>query len=329
MRGQWLNARTLRWVFVVATLASACNPAPVVPAYRLEVVGVDGNRTLLSWDALTGTDAVEGVGGILNTAGRITSPTRYKGVLLEDLAAFGGGLKADSGLRVVASDDFVVTLSSSQVLRGDVVTFDAESGLPTTVSEPLRAVLAYEREGEFISEQDGGPLRVAFLTGSESQVTEGHLWVKNVVRLELVPMDVDWTLRLEGARTEEISRTLFESGAAPGCHEARWDDVDGRAWSGIPLWLLVGWVDDDNLHRPGAFNRELATAGYEIELVSSSGERQALESDRVSLDDGIIVAYLVDDEPLDSAQAPLRLVGSSLAPEEMLDQIEEIVVHVP
>lgn len=274
-------------------------------------------------------DAVEGVGGILNTAGLITPPARYTGIPLEDLAELGGGLSAETGLRVVASDEYVVTFSSSQVLQGDAVTFDAESGEPTTVSESLRAVLVYEWEGERISEQDGGPLRVAFLTASEEQVTEGHLWVKSVARLELVSMEPDWTLRLEGARTEEISRTLFETGAAPGCHEAEWTDPEERTWSGIPLWLLVGWVDDDNLHRPGAFNRELVTAGYEIELVSSSGERSTLSSDRVSLNDDIVVAHRVDGEPLDSAQAPLRLVGGSLAPEEMLDKVVEIIVHIP
>lgn len=65
-----------------------------------------------------------------------------------------------------------------------------------------------------------------------------------------------------------IDRAFFEAGAAPGCHEAWWTDEQGRVWRGIPLWLLAGWVVDENVHQQGAFDRDLAVRGYPIELIS-------------------------------------------------------------
>ena len=81
-----------------------------------------------------------------------------------------------------------------------------------------------------------------------------------------------WSLALEGARSEAMDQATFESGAAPGCHGVTWKDAQGRAWSGIPLWLLVGWVDDARRHGTGAFADDLA-AGYDVDLVGAGGAR--------------------------------------------------------
>jgi len=268
-------------------------------------------------------EAIEGYGGILNTVGRITQPALYQGVPLVDLLSLAGGLDETTRLEVVASDAYSVTFSRSQVESGSVVTFDPESGDPNRVEPLPTAVLAYERESQRLGD-DEGPLRIAYLTETAVQVTEGHLWVKMVAFLRLTPQPPDWTLRLEGARTEEIDRTLFQAGAAPDCHQARWTDEDGHVWVGLPLWLLVGWVDDDNVHGLEAFNRELASQGYPIELISNSGDSVTLSSDQISENDGVILAFEVDEVLLAGLDAPLRLVGSSLEPAQMLGGIVEI-----
>ena len=41
-----------------------------------------------------------------------------------------------------------------------------------------------------------------------------------------------------------MDKATFESGAAPGCHGTTWTDAQGHVWTGIPLWYLVGNVDD-------------------------------------------------------------------------------------
>ena len=72
----------------------------------------------------------------------------------------------------------------------------------------------------------------------------------------------EWTLMLKGKLTEEMDRATFESGSAEGCHGQEWTDAEGNMWTGIPLYLLVGRVDDDIAHEGPAYNRDLAEAGY-------------------------------------------------------------------
>ena len=68
-----------------------------------------------------------------------------------------------------------------------------------------------------------------------------------------------------------MSQTEFENGVA--CqHGVTYDDGAGHVYEGLPLYLLVGWVDDNNTHGPGAFNDALAAAGYTVK-VTGSGRR--------------------------------------------------------
>jgi hypothetical protein len=314
---------------LLAVALCSCSSEPATPTFDLTVRGLAGEERVLHRADLEGMAPFEGYGGMLNTAGRITPPERYAGARLADLASLVGGLGENAALSIMATDGYGVTLSRAQVEGEGVVTFDPESGAPFTMGEPLASVLAFSKGGQPLAGEDGGPLRSVFLSAAAEQVTEGHLWVRSVAVVAVVEAEPEWSLRLVGARTESISRTFFESGAAPGCHGASWTDDDGRVWTGIPLWLLVGWVDDDAVHVAGAFNRPLAATGYPVEVVSSTGDRRAFTSDRVALDDGLVVANRVDGEPLDDATGPLRLVGPSLASGEDLAGVEQIDVMVP
>jgi DMSO/TMAO reductase YedYZ molybdopterin-dependent catalytic subunit len=100
-------------------------------------------------------------------------------------------------------------------------------------------------------------------------------------------------------------------------------------WTGIPLWLLVGRVDDADSHDSAAYNDALALAGYTVDVVAADGTTATFDSRRIRRDDNIIVAYLVGGNPLPDKYFPLRLVGSDLTQKEMLGQIVTIVVHVP
>jgi hypothetical protein len=94
--------------------------------------------------------------------------------------------------------------------------------------------------------------------GSENdQVTDGHWSVKWIEQL-IIKRVREWTLRLEGYLTESMDRRTFEEGAASCCHRRPWVDADGNTWIGIPLWRLVGLVDDAMRHQVLAFDASLA-----------------------------------------------------------------------
>ena len=163
-----------------------------------------------------------------------------------------------------------MTYTHAQVAKGDFTAFDPATGDTLAAHEPLSLLLAWEHEGKPLDAADDGPLRVVVVSAKGGALADAHLSVKNVAKVALASAGGPWTLRLEGARTETMDQATFESGAAPGCHGVTWKDAQGRAWSGIPLWLLVGWVDDARKHGTGAFADDLA-AGYTVELTGAGG----------------------------------------------------------
>jgi DMSO/TMAO reductase YedYZ molybdopterin-dependent catalytic subunit len=132
----------------------------------------------------------------------------------------------------------------------------------------------------------------------------------------------EWDLTLEGATTDVISQGEFEDGLA--CHgPVTWDD-EGDIWSGMPLWLLVGWVDDATQHGPGAFNDALATAGYNITVYADDGYSQTFSSADVARNNDMIVANILNGAPLPPDRYPLRLFGPELAGYQKVGQIVRI-----
>ena len=148
-------------------------------------------------------------------------------------------------------------------------------------------------------------------------------WVSDIIIYssgEPTPPET-WSLTLSGADTYVMDQTEFESGA--DCHEATW--VDGTdTWSGIPLWRLVGYVDDGVQHGEGAFNNGLAVAGYDIMVTASDGYSKTFASADVARNDNMIVANKLNGEDLPEDRYPLRLVGPSLTGGQKVGMISEI-----
>jgi DMSO/TMAO reductase YedYZ molybdopterin-dependent catalytic subunit len=302
-------------------------PTPQPPDARLEIVSAEQSVSL-TWDDIQALPAYEGLGGLISSVGKVTPPTKFKGVTLEDLCSLVGGITEDDSVSVSAKDGYAMTFSYEQLTTGDFPTYDPSTGDESPFDGKLWVVVAYERDGAFIPAEGDGPLRLALL-GSQKLVTDGHWWIKWVERIEIKQSLENWTLHLEGALSEDIDRGTFETGAAPGCHGRSWTDPDGQVWTGIPLWLLVGRVDDENEHEEGAFNDELAKAGYEVKVIAADGYSVSFESAAVTRNDDMLVAYLLDDEPLPQDYWPLRLVGPEIGPSKWVSGITTIEVALP
>ena len=128
-----------------------------------------------------------------------------------------------------------------------------------------------------------------------------------------------WTLALKGALTETVDQGYFEEGVAHG-HAATYTDDDGDVWEGMPLWYLVGLVDDDNRHGSGAFNEALAAKGYSIKVTSSDGYSINFDGASAAKNDGIIVANTLNGDPLPETIGeknkpcwPLQMVGPAVS----------------
>ncbi len=316
----------------VATEEPTAEPTeePVEPELTMELVGLDGVTQTLTLSELTALPSTEGWGGRMSSTGNITPPSRFRGVPVDELCALVGGLQAGTAVRIVAADGYAMTISYDQIANGDFITYDPGTGgeRPTTGS-PLRVLVAYEEEGQPIPEQTDGTMRLALVNDDQMQVTDGHWWVKWVRRLEVISLAQDWSLHLSGVIAEDMDRNTFESCSSPSCHQAAWTDDSNQQWVGTALWHLVARVDDENQHDLEAFDRELAAAGYTVDIVAADGYTVSFDSQRIQENNNILVAFLLNGNPLNEDDFPLRLVGSDLQRNEMVGQIAQIVVHVP
>ena len=271
---------------------------------------------------------VEGYGGIITTTDRISKPQLYSGVRLMDLVRLVASVDEAVSIQVESEDGYAITFSSLQVESGNFLTYDPETGEPNEVGG-LQAILAQTVNGEPLDKEQDGTLRLRIISEEPTQVTDGHWSVKFVSRIKIKPLMQEWNLALAGAINETMDRATFESGTAEKCHQATWVDEMGNEWLGIPLWLLVGRVDDENSHGDYAFNDELAASGYEIDVLSANGASVTFNSSEVARNNEILVVYLINGNPLVDEDFPLKLVGNGVSEGNSLGAISEIVLRFP
>ncbi len=145
--------------------------------------------------------------------------------------------------------------------------------------------------------------------------------------------EADWDLELEGALNYTISKSYFEQGIAcsMGGHAAQYTDSTSRTWSGMPLWFLCGFVDDENAHSDGAYNDSLAAAGYSITIFAGDGYNVTIESRDTIRNSNYIVANSLNGShfPADDDNWPLRLVGTNVSGGLQVRGIAKIRLEFP
>lgn len=307
---------------------AATTTAPTAAPVVLELNGSTGSKSL-TMDDLKKLPSIEGWGGFKSSTGKITIPEKYRGVALEGLCKLVGGLDAKTGISVVAKDGYAMTISYDQIAQGDFITYDPSTGDEIKIDEPLQVIIAYERDGKPLPEDSDGTLRLMVVTSKNNQVVDGHWTVKWVNKIELKSLAEDWTIKLLGGINEELDRGSFESCAAPACHGAEWKDDKAQTWTGVPLWLMAARIDDETKHGDGAFNKELADQGYQVEVVAADGYQATFDIARLRDNKNIMLAYLVNGNPLDEKNFPLRLVGADLQKNEMVGQVAQVHILPP
>ncbi len=196
-------------------------------------------------------------------------------------------------IRVIAGDGYNRTFASGDVARsGNYLVANTKNGAPLVGTEaPLRLVGTNATGGKSV----------------------GNI---ATIRLEGLPAYPagNWSLLLDGAIRDTIPEPEFEDWAA--CHSATYDDGTGNVYEGIPLWRLMGWVDDRIPHGPNGFNNALASAGYKVIVTAGDGYSKEFTSQEIGTTNGFIIANRINGQtlPTDGAHPPypLRLVGAGL-----------------
>ena len=309
---------------------SIVTPTTTGPTGRILTVKGPNGGNILTMDQLKALPATEGQAGIKSSTGQITIPELFKGVALKDLVSYlNVPFDASMGVAVTAEDGYSMSFSYDQVMNGNFIAYDPATGNEMPTHDPLTAIVAYEHNGQQLNGTEEGNLRVVVVSPKNNQVVDGHWSVKWVNQVEVKAVGETWTLDLTGAIASPVTRDSYQSCSAPSCHGSLYTDENGQNWVGVPLWLLVGEVDDADSHSDVAYNRALADAGYTVDIISADGTKVTLDSQLIKEDNQFIVANTVNDGELPDMYYPLRLVGSSVQNDQMIRQITRIVVNVP
>ncbi len=266
--------------------------------------------------------------GDITSSGTIEGPYQYKGVAVSDILSAVGGITADDAVRISGKDGYSMTFSYTQIASGGEFTvYDSTTGQEASPTGKITVFLAYEKDGQPIDDSIG-PLRTIVM--APGQLTDGHWNVKWTTKIEVIALQQSWTLNDVGTITENISKSDFEAGCAPGCHGVSWTDAQGHVWLGEPLWLLAAYVTPTDTSNPmGQFNTTAWNQGFEIHVANSNGDIVMFTAADVEKNDNIIVAYEVDGQPLSGAQWPLALVGSAVDQQHQISGIIKIRVIFP
>ncbi len=324
----------LSLLFLVSPAFAACGskPAGTSASARLngavlKLVGPNGGHAFTMAD-IKALPVTEGMGGIKDSAGKITLPEKYTGVSLKDLIAqLKVPFDATMGVTLTATDGYSMTFSYDQVVNGAFTAYDPALGNELATHDPLTAILAYEENGKPLDPTDEGPLRLVVVSAKNDQVVDGHWTVKWVNQMEVKPVGQDWTLHLHGAISQPVDRASFQS--CVSCHATTWKDENGQNWVGVPLWLLVGTVDDSNSHGQGAYNDALASTGYTVDIIGSDGTTVTLDSALIKRNDTILLAAMVNDAELPEQYYPLRLVGAGVDIQQRIGKVGMIQLSLP
>ncbi len=335
MNRQRISIITISFLFILSLVVSACVPKPTETPVSNEPTGTilalvgPGGGHALSMADLKRLPGTEGQGGIKSSTGQITIPEQFKGVSIKDLvSALGTSFDSSMGVTITAEDGYSMTFSYDQVMNGSFIAYDPANGNEMTTHDPLTAIIAYEHNGQPLNTNEEGTLRLIVISAKNNQVVDGHWSVKWVNRVEVAPVGQTWTLDLSGAISSPVTRDSFQSCGSPSCHGTSWQDGNGQTWVGVPLWLLVGEVDDADSHTEDAYNHTLADAGYSVDVVGGDGYTVSLDSQTIKENNDILVAFQVNEGELPDKYYPLRLVGVGLENNQMVGQISRITVNV-
>ncbi len=336
MKQNSIRPHPLLFIMIASLLLAACGqkatlkPAATEPTGSvLKLVGPTGGHVLTLAD-LKALPKTEGMGGIKSSTGKITIPEKYTGVSIKDLVAYLNiPFDATMGVTLTAEDGYGMSFSYDQVMNGTFTAYDPAIGNELSEPDPLIAIIAYAKNEQPLNSSEEGTLRLAIVSAKNNEVVDGHWTVKWVNEMEVKSLGQSWNLHLHGAISQPIDRATYQSCGSPSCHGTSWVDANGQNWVGVPLWLLVGEVDDANSHEANAYNQALADSGYTVDITSSDGKSLSLDSQSIKRNNDILLAFMVNDAELPEQFYPLRLVGSGVDGQQMIGQVETIQLNLP
>lgn len=252
--------------------------------------------------------SISGLAGFVRTGvspPTISGPYNYTGVKVSDLFADIGTLPENYSLEVLSSDGYTTYFTKSEV-QGVLEAYDSVTAEPIGLRN-FTMILAYQEDGEPLSEEYGGPLRMVFLPDGD-YMSAGHSWPKYVANLTIIDETDPWSLEFDGVSSWNMTYDIYYSlGSCP--HHRISISHDDVMYSGVALWTLVASMDGENDDHY-SFNTSLISTNYSITVWSGTEESISFTSYEVAFNNSLLIAGWADEQLLIPPDWPLKLVTS-------------------
>ncbi len=156
-----------------------------------------------------------GEGGYMKSTGTIVGPFNYSGVEVKTLLEDVGELPAGYRIEVKTLDDWTSYFTQANV--EGVFSGYTPDGEPLGRIEST-LILAYHLNDSPLS-SDVGPLRMVMLN-EDGNLTDGHLWARRIVSIEVTDEVETWELQLDGVETWNMTHDTYYALASCMHHQA-------------------------------------------------------------------------------------------------------------
>ncbi|MDA4113827.1 MAG: molybdate ABC transporter substrate-binding protein [Thaumarchaeota archaeon] len=158
-----------------------------IPSLNLTLTGAKGTSLVLHASDISALQSSTGNGGLKTKAGVISNVGTYVGVPIMTLINMVGVISTGQSVNVTGSDGYTIHYTYAQVTGQGYNTYSS-TGTPVNATQPLILLVAYGFNGAPLGTSASGgtgPLRTV-LVGPQGLLTDGNLWVKWVVSIQVL-----------------------------------------------------------------------------------------------------------------------------------------------
>ncbi|RDE13299.1 MAG: hypothetical protein C4K48_08695 [Candidatus Thorarchaeota archaeon] len=247
----------------------------------------------------------------------IVNPSNWTGIPLAQLLSRTGSLPENYSLRILSSDGYDTYFTVSEC-EGSLEAYNSSTAEPIGIQN-FTMVLAYRQNGESISNETGGPLRLIMRPDGD-YMSAGHTFAKYIREISVVDRTQPWSLELKGVLEWNMTHDVYYS-LGSCTHHRKSITLNGTLYAGVALWTIVSSMDGGNdIHY--SFNNSLVPTNYTITVWSETGSYLNFTSYEIAFNNDIVIAGWADEILLLPPEWPLKLVTASGASLDSVIRIE-------
>ena len=157
-------------------------PPLAKPSEIVLTVSMNNQNYNYSFGELTSLEAMVGKGKYINKIGKITGPYNYTGVSIPVFLDSIGNVPDNYSLKAVASDNYSIDYTYEEA-QGTVMVYN-ETGGEIGIRN-MTMIIAYQENKEVLTDESGGPLRIAFID-EDGSITQSGSWLRSLVELQVI-----------------------------------------------------------------------------------------------------------------------------------------------